>query len=238
METPVHAPLRVKFRIEITKLRKMSFKEKAEYIWEYYRAFLIGTAIFLILTGSLINTWFINPPPRTALLIEWSADFVLNEQLDALTDTLTEQLVDESANEVVSASLFFETPDDPQMLMAMMSRRMAMISAGELDVFIQNFEQFEDAALNGVIMPLEDVLPMIQSRYPSVFEAVEDRLVYALYDPFEDGGQKLIMGVEVGNSPLLQELGFHERELMFSIVTNSNRLDNVLHALVLLLEGL
>ncbi|MCL2222892.1 MAG: hypothetical protein FWC20_11110 [Oscillospiraceae bacterium] len=238
METPVHAPFSVKIRIEIAKLRKMNFREKMEYIWEYYKPLLIGIVVFLLISGSLINTWFINPPPQTALLIEWSADFVLNEQLVTLAETLTKQLVDETENEIVSASLFFETPDDPQMMMAMVSRRMALLSAGELDVFIQNFEQLRGTALNGTVMPLDAVLAEVQSISPLIFNIAEERLIYALYDPFEDGGQEQIMGVDISGSPLLQELGFHERELIFSVAISSNRLDNVVRSLILLLEGL
>jgi len=241
METPVHAPFRVKVRLEIAKLRTMSFKEKAEYIWEYYKLLLIGIGVFLLIIGSIINTMFINPPAQTALLIEWSADFVLHEQLEDLAGALTEHIVDESVNEVVLASLFFEVAEDPQMHMAMVSRRVAMIAAGELDVFIQNAAQLEETAMMGLVMPLENMLSDIEARYPLVFGTIGENLVYARYDLHETdglGGQERVVGIDIGGSPLLRELGFHERELIFSVVTNSNRLGNALSTLVLLFEGL
>jgi len=241
METPVYAPFRVKVRLEITKLRTMSFKEKAEYIWEYYKLILIGIVVFLLIAGSIINTVFINPPAQTALLIEWSADFVMHEQLEGLADVLTEHLVDESANEVVMASLFFEDVPDPQMQMAMISRRMAMIATGELDVFVQSAEQLEENAMMGVVMPLENMLADIEARYPSVFGTIGENLVYAQHDLHEPGGlggQERIVGIDIGGSPLLRELGFHEGEFIFSVVASSNRLENALSALVLLFEGL
>jgi len=241
METPVHAPFRVKVRLEITKLRTMSFKEKAEYIWEYYKLLLVGIGVFFLIIGSIINTVFINPPAQTALLIEWSADFVMHEQLESLADVLTENLVDESVNEVVMASLFFEAAEDPQMHMAMISRRMALIAAGELDVFIQSAAQLEETAMMGVVMPLDNMLSDIEARYPSVFGTIGENLVYAQYDTYEtDGlyGQERVVGIDIGGSPLLRELGFHERELIFSVVSNSNRLGKALSTLVLLFEGL
>jgi len=241
METPVHAPFSVKVRLEIAKLRTMKFREKMEYLWEYYKLFFIVIALTLFFIGSIINTVFINPPARTALLIEWSADFVIHEQLDELADVLTEHLVDESVNEVVLASLFFEAAEDPQMQMAMVSRRMALIAAGELDVFIQSEAQLEETAMMGVVMPLDTILSIIEARYPSVFGTIGENLVYAQHDVNESdgsGGQERVVGIDIGGSPLLRELGFHERELIFSVVANSNRLGNALSTLVLLFEGL
>lgn len=238
METPVHAPFKVKVRIEIAKLRKMGFKEKLEYLWEYYKPLIFGIVIFLGVTGSFINIWFINPPPQTALLIEWSANVVLDWQLDALSEILVEHLVDEEDNGVVTAILFFEVTDDPQMQMAMVSRRMAMISAGEIDVLVQNSEQLNETAQQGIVLPLDYILAEIQSRYPMIFDIVEERLIYALYDPFEDGGEERIMGIDISGSPLLQELYFYGEDLIFSVVTNSSRLGNAMRTLVLLLEGL
>jgi len=237
METPVYEPFNVKIRIEIAKLRKMSFKDKLEYIWEYYKPLLLAVAAFLIILGSVINTMVFNPPAQTALLIEWSAGFVFDEQLVTFTDVLTERLIDESDNEIVTATLFFDAPQDPQMQMAMTSRRIAMVSAGELDILIQNSEQLTNTTQIGMIMPLDAILAEIQSKNPMIWGIAEERLIYALHDPFEDGGEERIMGIDISGSSLLGELDFYEGKLVFSVVTNSGRLENVTNALILLLES-
>ena len=59
MDTPPGAPLKVKFRMEIEKLREMSFKKKLEHIWEYYKFHIIAILVFFIFIGSIINTLYV-----------------------------------------------------------------------------------------------------------------------------------------------------------------------------------
>jgi len=237
METPVHAPFKEKLRIEITKLRSMSFKEKIEYIWEYYKLLLVGIFVFLLILGSIIYATAINPSPQTALFAEWSAGFVTSDQLDVLSGVLTENLVGESENKVATVSLFFDSAEDPQMLMAMMGRRIAMISVGELDVVIQSSEQLIENASHGMLLPIEAVLDEIRVQHPAFFNVLDGRLISAWYDPLDEGGEYRILGVDISESPLLEDLGFHKSEFIFSFVANSNRIETSINALMLLLSG-
>jgi hypothetical protein len=234
METPVHAPFNVKVRLEIAKLRKMSLKDKLEYIWEYYKLLLFGIVAALLIIGNLVNSFIINPQPQIALFIEWSAGFASYEQLDSLSEVLAEHLVDESENEVVTSILFVDSPDNPHVQVAMVSRRMAMVGAGELDVAVQNEGQLRETAQLGMVKPMDTILAEIRLRYPMIYGKLGESLVYAVYDPLEDGGEERIMGVDITGNHLLEELGFRDSELIFSVFTTSGRLDNIVDTLVFL----
>ena len=236
METPVYEPFHVQVRMEIAKLRQMGFKAKLEYIWEYYKLLLAGIVVFFFIVGSILNAWVFNPNPQTALFIQWSSDFMPHEELDFFADLLTEHLVEDGVNETVIATMFFDNPDDPQMMMAMVTQRMAMLAAGELDIFVQNAEQLATTAEQGMIMPIDDLLVEIRENHPMILSSVEERVIYSLYDPSDDGGEIRAMGIDISDSPLLENMGFLVNERIFSIVTTTGRLENAASALALFFE--
>ena len=236
MDTPVNAPFKEKVRLEIVKLREMSFKEKLEHIWEYYKFYLIGLVIILVIIGSLINAWFINPQPKTALLLSWNTGFVSHEQLSELAEALTQRLVDEKEKEVVSATLMLTSTDDPTINMASQQRMIAMVAAGEIDVFILDSTMLVEYAGNGLIRPVESMLAEIRSIDPIAYDRIEERIVYARFESEEGQIEESIMGVNIENCPILIELDFYEKDLIFSLCATSNRLENVKAALIAFFE--
>jgi len=236
MDTPVNAPFKEKVRLEIVKLREMSFKEKLEHIWEYYKFYLIGLVIILVIIGSLINAWFINPRPKTALFLSWNTGFVLYEQLDELSESLTIRLVDEKENEVVTATQMLTSTDDPTINMASQQRMIAMVAAGEIDVFIIDSTMLVEYASNGLIAPMESMLAEIRAIEPIVYDRIEERIIYTRYESEEGKIEEAIVGVKIENCPLLAVLDVNEKDLIFSICATSKRTENVKAALITFFE--
>jgi len=236
METPVHAPFKEKVRIEITKMREMDFKTRMGYIWEYYKYLIIGLVIVLIIIGSLINTWFINPPPQTALFISWNSGFAFQEQLDDLTDALTEKIVDEKQNETVIVSMSISSDDDPSVSMAMIQRTVAMLAAGELDIFILDYAALDEYSLSGFLQPLDDILAQIQSINPAVYDRIKDAVISASIEEEEGVTQERITGISLSNNPLLTRLDFFEQELYLGVSATSRRDENVINAIIAFFE--
>jgi len=232
----IGAPVKVQFRREIEKLREMTFKKKLEYIWEYYKLYIIGLVIFAVLLGTLINT-LLNPAPDTALFVAWNAGFVQDEQLEVLSDFLNEQIVDESKNEEVIVSLFL-TGDggDPTFTMANTQRLVAMLAAGVLDILIIDAQMLEEKSYVGFIKPLDDVLAEAKRMNPSVYSRIEENITYAIYETGEDEYIEKMMGINITKSPLLKRLGFFEQELYFSIAASTGQFKNIVKALILLFE--
>jgi len=232
----VGAPIKVQYREELKKLRKMPFKKKMEYIWEYYKFYLLGIVLVLVIIGSLINTWFINPPPSTALFVAWSAGFATEEQLTDLADVLEELLVDKNENEEVIVSRFASSGVDPSFDMANVQRLVAMIAAGVIDVFILDLETLEEKSNNGFVKPLEDVLAEIRSTNPRVYDRIMENAITIRYEPEEDIIAESIMGIYISDSVLYKELGFFEQDLYISIASTTRSLENVVRAIILFFQ--
>jgi len=236
METPVNALFKEKVRLEIAKLREMSFKEKLEHIWEYYKFIILGLVIFLVIIGSLINAWFINPQPKTALFLSWNTGYVLHEQLDELSEALTKRMVDEKDNEVVSVTQILTSTDDPTINMASQQRMIAMVAAGEIDVFILDSTMLVEYASNGLIVPMESILAEIRSIDREAYDRIEEKIVYTRFVSEEGQTKESIMGVNVETCHLLTDFDFYDKDLIFCICATSKRLENAKAALIALFE--
>jgi len=232
MELPAGAPLKDKIRAEKEKLREMTFKKKLEYIWDYYKLPIISVCAGLILLGSFINTRYINPPPGSALFIAWSAGFATEEQINSLKEVLDEQIADEDENKEVFISMFFDSEFDP----AAIQRLMAMLAAGEIDVFVFNKPMMEEYSAQEFIQPLYNVLAEIKTKNPTVYNRIEENVVYAL-SKYGDGSiTEQAMGVNISGSPLLTKLGFFEQEFIISISITAGNIENLVHCFIAFFE--
>lgn len=236
MASFANMPLKERLNTEKARLREMTFKEKMQHIWEYYKIHLIVIVVILIVIGSFVNIWFINPRPKTVLFIAWSAGFALDEQTTGLADVLTGELVENKRKEAVEVSLFLTDSSDPQMEMANTMRMTAMIAAGMLDVFILTDELVAEFSQNGAIQPLDAILAELKSADPALYAEIEDSIAYGMYTTEEGSSGERMMGIDISNSPIISELAFYsEQGLWFCVTANSGNLDNIVPALIVLL---
>jgi len=236
METPVGAPLKERYKIEVAKLRQMPFKKKMEYIWEYYKIPIIAIILITAIIGSLINTIFINPAPQIVLAISWNAGYVFEEQIEDLKTSLQDKILDEYKNERIDVMHMFFTEDDPMISMANIQRLAAMVAAGAIDIFILSSDQLEDYSLTGYIQPMENILSEIKTLNPFVYESIEEKLTYALHE-LEDGSTvERIMGIDIKDAPLLSELNFFELERFLSLSITAVNRENAAKAIIAFFE--
>jgi len=236
METPVNAPIKEKIRIEFAKLREMTFKNKLDYIWEYYKFHIVCITIVLFIIFSMLNLWIFNPRPDTVLFISWNGGFATEDQLKSLKDSLEERLIPEGENEEVVIAQFFLSSDDPAMNMAELQRTAAMLAAGTIDFFIVNSELLEQYSRFGYFMPLENVLTIIQSKNPEAYRRIEENVVTADFEIEEGVRENLSAGIKIGNSPLFLKHGLYRQDIYISIAATTNQLDNIIEALILFFE--
>ena len=154
METPESTPVKDTDRKELDKLREMNFKEKLDHIWEYYKYFIIGFGVAVVVIFSFIYSYIINPSPEPALFISWNAGFATDDQIDDLKDYLEQHLITEDLNEEVVISQFFFDENNPETIMMGHQRAAAMIAAGVIDLFTLYDDLLEAYSMNGFLMPL------------------------------------------------------------------------------------
>jgi len=235
MENPVNAPFKEKVRIEIAKLREMTFKSKLEYIWEYYKFHIIIFLVLIFVLFSMLNIWVFNPNPEPALFISWNAGFATDEQEDRLREFLEERLIDEGANEEVVVSQLFFGNADPSIDMAGLQRTVAMIAAGMIDLFIVDEDLLNTYTEAGYLQPLDSFLDKLITIDPDSYERIAENVISVLYE-IDDIREERQMGIKIGSSPLFLKLGMFEQELYLSVSITSGRTDNVVKTLIMFFE--
>ena len=200
--------LRQFFSGEWAKLKEMTFAEKRWYIWEYYKLHIFIGVMVLIIAGSIINN-ILNPPKQDYLYIAWQADAVPTDMLESLGERLS-VIVDDPDNYAVTVRMYTLT-DDPQMNMALVTRFHAMLSLGELHILLKTEPDVYEFAVMGITTPLDEVLTIIQDTNPALYGMIYERLITITFTPdWDEEGEPVTetMGIHMGGSPLLAELGF------------------------------
>jgi len=236
MDTPENTPRKDSDRKELEKLREMNFKEKLEYIWEYYKYFIIGFVVAVIVIFSLIYTMVINPSPEPALFISWNAGFATFEQIDDLQEYLESHLVADGKNEEVAISQFFFDENNPETIMMGHQRTAAMIAAGVIDLFTLDEELLEGYSHAGFLMPLESILAEIYRENPDVYNRIAEYIIYALCEIEENVFEERLVAIMIGRNPLFSRLGFFEQEMYLSVSATAGNIENVKKTIILFFE--
>ncbi|MCL2819670.1 MAG: hypothetical protein FWD38_02400 [Oscillospiraceae bacterium] len=237
METPVGAPLGEKIRIEIKKLREMTFKQKIEHIWEYYKPLLITIVIVVALTASLLNAFVFNPSPKAIIFISWNGGLVSIDHLDELLYTLEDIMIDEDVNEEIILSQMLVNEDDLSMVYMNNTRLAAMIASRQIDAFINSPAMLDMHSVNGFLRPVDDdILAAIKALNPGIYMHIEENFVHMHYELADGSPAEGILAVNIGKSPLLTRLGFFEQDLFYSIAAGTERLNIVMETLIVFFE--
>jgi len=225
------------FKEEGAKLKKMNFTDKRQYIWEYYKLHIFLLALGAIILGSLINTWFINPPKRDYLYIAWQAGIVMQDNLDILGQRLN-VMVENQERYHVSVRSYYLT-GEPQLDQALITRFHAMVHVGDLHATIMPWEDVLPSAAFGVIKPVDDLLTAAREINLDLYHLLWERVVMLNYVP--DGQEDFIeeaMAISLQGAPLLEELGYITDDLYIAMIVTSDNYYELAKALaVMFLKG-
>ena len=231
-KSTINAPLKEKLKLEKEKLREMNFKQKMEYLWEYYKLPFFGILIGVAIIAALINTWFFDTSPKTVFFIAWSTGYATEETLEGIVEILEDHLEIDRQSERVEISSFVSFDDNPTMIMANMSRMAAMVAVGDIDAFILDPLMVADYSEVQYLKPLDDVLAEIRLIDPVTYSLIEDRLIRTLHGPDEPGTEIRITGIDISSCPLFMEVGIFQEDLIFSVAVTSDNFDMVVGTII------
>ena len=199
---------------EISKLSKMSLKEKLEHIWTYYKFLLIAIAVIVIVAVSIIGA-LLNPDPPTFASIAFY-EVYLGDAFDAeFKEILTGELIGEGDNSAITTDFMF-SGGDPSAEMAMVQKLMAIVSSRSLDIIIAENENIEQFIAEGYFMPVAS----------AGLEVPEEYLVYGSTSDDDDDDAPLAYAVNLAGSGMLRDLGIRAEALSLGIVVNTERPEN------------
>ena len=216
---------------EWAKLKVMTFSEKRQYIWEYYKLHIFGFLIFAFLIGSLLNAWIFNPRPRDYLYLVWMSGRVSVEQLSVLSENLR-VIVQDPDRETITVSSYALT-GDMQIDTALRTRFIALFQLGSFDVFLSTREGLiEEILPEGFVKPITGIMYELLSINPTLYEQLSERLLTVTFLEDRDVHEHEDFGaISMAGSSLLESAGINTNNLYLSMVVTSANYNRIARAL-------
>ncbi|MCL2048917.1 MAG: hypothetical protein FWG87_09335 [Defluviitaleaceae bacterium] len=211
--------MRAFVKTEMDKLRKMSFKDKRWYIWEYYRVHLFTFAAIVLLSAMLINS-LVNPRPSTYLYIAWfevEADFLQLHELQKALDVIVEN---PERHEVLITD--YTNMNDRRQNSGLQARFLALHKMNAIDALITTRQGAEGLiSENFLIRPADEVLGLL----PSIDE---ERLIWA---------DSSVWAISLAGSPLMERLYIDTSDVYLCVILNTERIYEIARAVEVLING-
>lgn len=198
------------------KYEQLSKKQKREYIWEYYKYHIIGIISLVLIIGSLLNTWFINPPAKAAVSITFMNKYINTEETKEIKKELVELIIkeeDHNKDVFINNYILSNKLENAELDMASNTKFMANISAQELDVIILNKEKFENLAAIGTFLEIDELMS------PDELDKIKDTLVK---QKNIDDSKYGFYGIDVTNNEKLKLIMGNEEKIM-CVINNTTR---------------
>lgn len=146
---------------EKKKLSRLSFGEKLQYIFDYYKFWILGVVVLVGLVWSVGSTILHNKPTGFyAMLLNAGGQDLSGQADEAAGEAFAEAagLDDEKQKILVDTSATFNPNDQSQFSMAQNAKIAALYQSHEIDVMVADPGVFTYYALNGSFVDLRDVL--------------------------------------------------------------------------------
>lgn len=204
----------------------MSFKEKTEHIWAYYKFPIFGGLFGLYLLFSVLNHYVFNPPadPVLDITVITAGGGIDQEDKEALIRTLGDVLVQDPKREKVHIEwLQVGNGKDPNLNMATEAIMAGKNEVGALDIYVAEIDRFKLLADGGFFVDLEAFGREYGYEIPET-----DDLVYS-----DEGGG--LNGIAVTEFSVLADLfGDHKDDYYLGVCARSEQMPNSAVALELL----
>ena len=216
------------FKTERAKFREMTFTEKRQYIWEYYKLEIFAAVIFLVLIGYMINILFVNPPKRDYLYIAWVGHQVYQGNLNEIGENLSVIVSNPYREQVTVMSYAFA--DNPQMDSALQQRFFAMLQTGSIDLFLTTQQGVQELAEGELSRPIHEVMTYVSAINPTLYHQVSNQLLTITFE-IDEYTYTDVMAVPLANTPFFEYLGIMSEDLYIAVVINTQNFDRIAKAL-------
>lgn len=153
--------LRDELQKEKKKLSRLSFGGKLQYIFDYYKFWILGVVVLIGLVWSVGSTILHNKPTGFYAMLLNAGGTDLNGQADEAAGAAFAEaagLDDEKQKIIVDTSASFNPNDQSQFSMAQNAKIAALYQSHDIDAMVADPGVFTYYALNGSFVDLRDVL--------------------------------------------------------------------------------
>ncbi len=202
--------------------QKMSKKEKAAYIWDYYHWAILGTAVLIIILASVVHdvTKF---RKETAVEITMvGADSGAVENSTYFDAYLTENGYDPKLTEV-TVNDALSTSAGSSVLQVLD----AQVMTGDIDILISTQDVFETMSKGGVYEDLSTLLPAdLLEKYKADLISTES----------EDQKKTIISGIRISGDTGIGRQNFFTGDAVAGIPVNAGHQEDAVKMLTYMLE--
>lgn len=153
--------LRDELQKEKKKLSRLSFGGKLQYIFDYYKFWILGAVVLIGLVWSVGSTILHNKPTGFYAMLLNAGGTDLSGQADEAAGAAFAEaagLDDEQQKIIVDTSATFNPNDQSQFSMAQNAKIAALYQSHDIDAMVADPGVFTYYALNGSFVDLRDVL--------------------------------------------------------------------------------
>lgn len=209
---------------EREKLKKMSFRDKLWYIWEYYKFHLLAVVVVLFILN-VVGTSLYRQSFTTRLSFA-----IVNDRSGGLAncesfETSLHDFLGYGKKDLIEINEgIFLTFDETKMTeysYASMAKISALTAGGQLDVMIADEDTISHYTSLDAFLNIRDLIP------EEFFEAHKDDFLYA-----KDGAGNLIpVGISLEDSSFSQDTGVVMDPPYFAVMGNSDHTEDILRTL-------
>ena len=203
-------------------LAGMTFKEKVNHLWTYYKGTLVVVVIVAMLF-SLVSTAVINKSTKTLLAGIGINVNISDEGRAYIADSYKERIGTGGLEKVIFTQVYMDNFNDPSnyeesyyTLMSML----ALCTESNLDYLLVDDIAIKNLLAHNMFKDLREFFTEEE------LEEMHDRLVWA--DTAEDGQPENLVpiAVNISEMPFYEELNTSAK-MYFSVVTNTPRMDTL-----------
>lgn len=199
------------------KMQGMSSKQKANYIWYYYKFHFIGAIVLICMIISFIVS--AANSKTSALGVTLMGSYADTNKLDELKNRAEDALIKDNKKKQEIRIEYLQKTDTgmDEMTSVSLQKLMATISAKEIDILILDKKDFENYAKQGTFKKLSSV-PQLSTIDFTGYEFVKAKATDT--DTTEEA-----YGISLDNLPALKDVSFDTKNKVLCIVTNGQHVD-------------
>lgn len=201
-------------------IKNLSRKEKLTYFRDYYMKACLAVAALVLVTFYMLYTIVLNPSKEILSVVFLDGTYV--EDTTGLGHALEDYIGLERKNDYVGVAYY--SLDDIQMNTVYMTRT----AAGNSDIIICAYSDFEKQSQQGLMIDLRDFLPQ------EMYESLSDRIVtgQTVEVDFEGNvvsyGEETPYGIDITDSPYCSEYVMTGDRVVLSVFAAPEHPENAL----------
>ena len=206
------------------RLHNMSFKEKCDYIWEYYKIHILSTLILIAIIISTVHS--IATKVDVYCTITYIGDYISDETLSQFKSDINEIVLKGDKTKTIEFNNFLGDEESLKSNPQIMQKLSVMIPAKEMDIAIINKDFFDSNFSSDIFLDLT-TLDGFSSLNLSNYEIIKNT---------NDTNDSGIYGIKIKNIDPLNILNSKDNDNILVVISNSERKNEALTLLKTILN--